>query len=171
MRHLSIIVHLPKKLTPDSPWHRVCVLSCSVMPNCLWPHGLQPTRESLQGRILEWVAMSSSRGSSQPRDQIQVSHIVGGFFTSWATREPWEKSLKKVNVSKVYIIQAAATDVQRDQTLPYHFAFYGLWILSTFGDPAIREKTQHYSVFQPCSESWNQQIPWISEHGTSSWET
>jgi len=29
----------------------------------------------LQGRILEWVAMSSSRGSSQPRDQIQVSCI------------------------------------------------------------------------------------------------
>ena len=35
----------------------------------------------LQARILEWVAMPSSRGSSQPRDQIQVSHIVGGFFT------------------------------------------------------------------------------------------
>ena len=28
-----------------------------------------------------------SRGSSQPRDQTQVSHIVSGFFTSWATRE------------------------------------------------------------------------------------
>ena len=27
------------------------------------------------------------QGSSQPRDQIQVSHIAGGFFTSWATRE------------------------------------------------------------------------------------
>ena len=41
----------------------------------------------LQARILEWVAMPSSRGSSQPRDQSQVSHIVGGFFTNWATRE------------------------------------------------------------------------------------
>ena len=28
-----------------------------------------------------------SRGSSQPRDQTQVSCIAGGFFTSWATRE------------------------------------------------------------------------------------
>jgi len=35
----------------------------------------------LQARILEWVAMPSSRGSSQPKDQIQVSHIAGGFFT------------------------------------------------------------------------------------------
>ena len=41
----------------------------------------------LQARILEWVAMASSRGSSQPRDRTQVSHIAGGFFTIWATRE------------------------------------------------------------------------------------
>ena len=41
----------------------------------------------LQARILEWVAVPFSRGSSQPRDWTQVSHIVGGFFTSWATRE------------------------------------------------------------------------------------
>ena len=41
----------------------------------------------LQARILEWVAVPFSRGSSQPRDRTQVSCIVGGFFTSWATRE------------------------------------------------------------------------------------
>ena len=33
-------------------------------------------------RILGWVAMPSSRGSSQPRGQTQVSHIAGRFFTS-----------------------------------------------------------------------------------------
>ena len=43
-----------------------------------------------QARILEWVAFPFSRGSSQPRDQTQVSHIAGGFFTSWATRETQE---------------------------------------------------------------------------------
>ena len=36
------------------------------------------------------VAFPFSRGSSQPRDQTQVSHIAGGFFTSWATREAQE---------------------------------------------------------------------------------
>ena len=41
----------------------------------------------LQARILEWVAFPFSRGSSQLRDQTQVSRIAGGFFTSWATRE------------------------------------------------------------------------------------
>ena len=40
----------------------------------------------LQVRILEWVAFPFSRGSSQPRDQTQVSHTAGGPFTSWATR-------------------------------------------------------------------------------------
>ena len=35
----------------------------------------------LQARIPEWVAMPSSRGSSQARDQTQVSHILDRFFT------------------------------------------------------------------------------------------
>ena len=35
----------------------------------------------LQARILEWIAIPFSRGSSQPRDQTQASHIAGGFFT------------------------------------------------------------------------------------------
>ena len=44
----------------------------------------------LQARILEWVAFLFSRGSSQPRDQTQISHTAGRFFTSWATREVQE---------------------------------------------------------------------------------
>ena len=40
-----------------------------------------------QARILEWVAISFSKGSSQARDQIQISYIAGGFFIIWATRE------------------------------------------------------------------------------------
>ena len=36
----------------------------------------------LQVKILEWVAFPFSRGSSQPRDQTQVSCVIGGFFTS-----------------------------------------------------------------------------------------
>ena len=35
----------------------------------------------LQGRILEWVAIPFSKGSSQPRDQTQVSCIAGRLFT------------------------------------------------------------------------------------------
>ena len=55
-----------------------------MTPNSYTVHGI------LQARILEWVAFPLSRGSSQPRDSTQVSHIAGGFFTSWATREAQE---------------------------------------------------------------------------------
>ena len=41
----------------------------------------------LEARILEWVAIPFSRGSSWPRDRTWVSHIAGRFFTVWATRE------------------------------------------------------------------------------------
>jgi len=44
----------------------------------------------LQAEILEWVAIPFSRRSSQPRDQIQVSHIAGRFFTIVATGSPKE---------------------------------------------------------------------------------
>ena len=42
----------------------------------------------LQARILEWVAIPFSRGSSQPRDRTQVSHIAGRFFTTEPSRKP-----------------------------------------------------------------------------------
>ena len=41
----------------------------------------------LLARTLEWVAISFSRGSSQPRNRTHVSCIAGRFFTVWATRE------------------------------------------------------------------------------------
>ena len=61
--------------------------SHSILSYSLWPkdyrvHGI------LQARILEWVPVPFYRGSSQPRDQTQVSCIAGGFFTSWAKRQP-----------------------------------------------------------------------------------
>ena len=41
-----------------------------------------------QARVLEWGAISFSRGSSRPRDRTQASLIVDRCFTAWATR-PW----------------------------------------------------------------------------------
>ena len=61
------------------------MLSHSVMSDFanLWTvaHQAPLSMEILQTRILEWVAMPSSKGSFQPRDQTQVSRIAGGFFT------------------------------------------------------------------------------------------
>ena len=62
--------------------------SCGLSLSCVWLFATPWTvtrqaplsMEILQARILEWVAMSSSRGSSQPRDRTQLSHIAGRFF-------------------------------------------------------------------------------------------
>ena len=68
-----------KVLAPQS-----CVTVCDPV-DCRPPgssvHGI------LQARILEWVAISFSRGSSQPSDWTQVSCTAGRFFTIWATKE------------------------------------------------------------------------------------
>ena len=58
----------------------------------------------LQARILEWFAMPSSRGSSQPRGQTQVSCTAGGFFTIWATNCMGEAA-KELNVSLFMFIR------------------------------------------------------------------
>ena len=47
-------------------------------------------RGVLQARILEFVAFPFSRGSFQPTDRTQVSHISGGFLTNGTTREAQE---------------------------------------------------------------------------------
>ena len=70
------------------------------MSKSLWPYGMEPyptlppsrpgssVHGISQARILEWVVISFSRGSSPIRDQTQVSYIANRFFTS----EP-EKSM------------------------------------------------------------------------------
>ena len=54
-------------------------MDCSLSGSSI--HGI------FQARVLEWAAISFSRGSSRPRDWTWVSRIVGRRFTVWATRE------------------------------------------------------------------------------------
>ena len=63
-----------------------CPTLCDPM-DCIYIYSVHGI---LQARILEWVAFPVSRKSSQPRDQTQVSHVAGRYFTSWATREAQE---------------------------------------------------------------------------------
>ena len=64
--------------------------SRSALSDCLWPHVLHSPWNSPGQNTGEGSYIPFSRGSSQPRDQTQVSHITGGFFTSLATREAQE---------------------------------------------------------------------------------
>ena len=79
------------KLFLNSPYCLLCVCSvASAMSGSLQPHVAHQAPLSmgiLQARILEWVSMPSSRGSSQPSNGTQVSCVADGFFTSWATQE------------------------------------------------------------------------------------
>ena len=59
-----------------------------TVSNSLRPYGLVARTGILQARILEWVAMPSSRESSQPRDRTCLFHTAGRFFT---TEPPWGK--------------------------------------------------------------------------------
>ena len=66
-------------------WSR-SVVSDSLQPIDCSPQGTS-VHGILQARILEWVAISFSRGSSRPRDRTQVSRIAGRRFILWVTRE------------------------------------------------------------------------------------
>ena len=82
-------------------------MNCS--PSDSFIHGI------LQARILEWVAISSSRSSSWPRDQTWVSCIAGGFFTIWATRDSFRDCLiiKKHNQGLVEVRPWTSNQVVR----------------------------------------------------------
>ena len=67
-------------------------------------------RGILQAKILEWIAIPSSRGSSQSRNRTEVSRIAGRFFTIWATREAllkhnWtqEFKMKECGPEQIYV--------------------------------------------------------------------
>ena len=70
----------PPLLSPKNEtfWVQRCMTLCAK------------NQDILQARILEWLAMPSFRGSSQPRFPTQVSHIADGFFTIWGAREAQE---------------------------------------------------------------------------------
>ena len=104
-------------------------LSCVQLFATLWTVACQASLSVgiFQARILEWVAMPSSRGSSRPRDRTQVSCIAGGFFTSWATREAL--MMKWWNIILEVVVRAKA-EQGSDEILESwlcHFLALGPW--------------------------------------------
>ena len=77
-------------------------LFCNLM-DCNLPgssvHGI------LQARIMEWVAIYSSRGSSWPRDWTWVSCMAGGFFTLWAARQAHSTCLGESLISSLSFLR------------------------------------------------------------------
>ena len=104
---LNILWHCPSwdwKLTFSSPVatakliqerkkerKKVKLLSRVQLFATPWTVACQAPLSMEFSRVLEWLAIPFSRGSSHPRDWIQVSCIAGGFFTMWATKEAHTK--------------------------------------------------------------------------------
>uniref|UniRef100_A0A4W2F4Z9 Phosphoinositide phospholipase C n=1 Tax=Bos indicus x Bos taurus TaxID=30522 RepID=A0A4W2F4Z9_BOBOX len=86
----------------------------------------------LQARILECVAMPSSRGSSQPRDQTQVSCIAGRFFTSEPPRKP-----KNTEVGSLLLLQGNFLTQESNWVLLY--CRWILYQLSYQGSPKNKD--------------------------------
>ena len=103
MSHIMLCIHF----IPHPLAHWICVynplptesiklllFSCSVMSDSfetLWTVACQAslTMGFPQARILEWVAISFSRGSYRPRDQTCISCLAGRFFTPEPSGKPY----------------------------------------------------------------------------------
>ena len=100
------------------------------------PPGLEPARLLwpwiLQSRILEWVAIPFSRGSSQPRNWTWFSCVAGRFFTMWATDVPWK-------LEPQYSMKTVPKSARSSVTKCFHFTLicgsyvYYFLILSSHG--------------------------------------
>ena len=114
-RHAKIVTLLTSALNTHSHTSTLAKWSesRSVASNSLRPHGLylpgSSVRGVLQVWILEWVAISFSRGSSQLRDRTQVSCMAGRLSTDWATREALPASTSYHWYSRQRGIQIQAT--------------------------------------------------------------
>ena len=144
----------------------------------------------LWARILEWVAFPLSRGSSQPRDQAQVSRIAGGFFTTWATRDAPVKQpqIKCLHLSNTTIVATASNqfihiytvgspnkiiqNLKEEQYLKLHLfvslkvrdlAFSILFFISHVGiyrRPVSYDTEDHGKAMSPQGNELCQQVEW-----------
>ena len=115
----------------------------------------------LQARMLKWVAIPFSRGSSRPRDQTQFSLIAGKYFTTWATREA------------LYLSNYCQNSSLGRLPWPDHSLFYVLVAQLVKNLPAVQETWAHSLGWEDPLEkgmathssilAWR--IPWREEPG------
>ena len=87
LQNFAVFSQTSTWISHEVKWSEVaqsCPTLCDPM-DCSLP--CSSIHEIFQARVLEWIAISFSRGPSWPRDRTRVSCIVGRRFTVWATRE------------------------------------------------------------------------------------
>ena len=122
---------------------QLCLTLCDPM-DCSLPgisvHGI------LQARILEWVAIPFSRGSSQTRDQTQVFCIAGIFFTVWTSREAHHNCYHPKGVRDIHIPKTSVCDsnfCHNDNSWEQCFSKY-----NTYGNCQYLPKMQIFVLFE-----------------------
>ena len=134
----------------ESESHSVMSISYNLMdcsPQGSFVHGI------LQARILQWVAIPFSRGSSWLRDRTWVSCITGRFFTIWVTRVTHRRTVQWPNhllfkILRTYVIDCAdvcsKTDILKIYVWRNAVTVQGLklclprqrvWVWSLVGEP------------------------------------
>ena len=121
----------------------------------------------LQARILEWVAISFSRGSSWSRDRTQISCTVGRFFIIWASSQKdgqsstiqslewgWGSSFK---VAPSYGWQVGAGWWCVVSTPPHEGSLQAAWVSSKHGSWSPPEQATQEE------ESWGCDFAWVLE--------
>ena len=127
-------------------------LSCVWRFVTPWTAAFQaPLSMILQARILRWVAILFSRGSSQSRDWTQVSCISGRFFTTWARLTFLEGSK---NIYWFVCVEPSLWAFLVAQLVKNLRAMQETWVWSLgWEDPLEKEKATHSSIL-----AWR--IPW-----------
>ena len=133
--------------------------SHSVMSNSLWSHGLFIVHGILQAWILEWIAVPFSRGSSQPRDQAQVSCIADRFFSSWATREA-----RVYHCTGIYHTRASQVAQCKESTCQWRRCPFNPWVRKILW----RRKQQPSPVFFPLESHGQRSLEGYSPWGHKS---
>ena len=107
----SLVLVLTKPLRRRKANHFILLCLVLVTQSCPTLHyrmDYSPPGSSvhgiLQARILEWIAVSFSRGSSWFRNRSRISCIIGRFFTNWATRETASSHGEKITLSTQFVV-------------------------------------------------------------------
>ena len=96
---------------------QLCLTLCDPMD--YRAHGI------LQARILEWVAVPFSRGSSQPRDRTQVSHIAGGFLPAEPQGKPKNTGVGSLSLlQQIFPIQESNRGLLRCRQVLYQPSYH-----------------------------------------------
>ena len=115
----------------------------------------------LQVKILEWVAFPFSRGSFQPRDQTQVSHIEDGFFTSWATREAQycKILIVSIEINHILIEHSSQCILRRWKPEASHLATWRFCLLEKIPPKVFSSTSLEWPLSGTANQSLGHQTP------------